>query len=240
MITTFAVGLLFGLRHALDADHIAAVASLATRAGSRGETVRVGIAWGLGHALTLFLVCAVVLAMDIGFPERLAQLAEFLVGAMLLFLGLGVVRRAWRGRLHIHGHDHGAGYHVHVHSHAGEAGQHARSPHRHQHARGLPKRAVLVGLMHGLAGSAALLLLSVGAQGTVVFGLAYVALFGIGSMIGMAVLSATMSYPLRIAGRVSAWGFNALYGVIGVATVVLGILVMAETGSQAASWLALL
>jgi hypothetical protein len=240
VITTFAIGLLFGLRHALDADHIAAVASLATRTGSsRGETVRVGIAWGLGHALTLFLVCAVVLVMDIAFPERLAQLAEFLVGAMLLFLGLGVVRRAWRGRLHIHGHRHGAGYHVHVHSHAGE-GNHKQSRHQHGHARGLPKRAVLVGLMHGLAGSAALLLLSVGAQGTVVFGLAYVALFGIGSMIGMAALSATMAYPLRIAGRVSAWGFNAFYGVIGAATVALGVLVMVETGSEAASWLALL
>ena len=93
--------------------------------------------------------------------------------------------------------------------------------------------------MHGLAGSAALLLLSVGAQGTVVFGLAYVALFGIGSMIGMAALSATLAYPLSSMNRLSARGFNRIFAVIGAGTVAIGVLLMVETGAEAANWLVL-
>ncbi len=237
MIYTFFIGFLFGLRHALDADHIAAVASLATRSRGSGETVRMGIAWGLGHAATLFLVCALVLALDLGFPERIAHTAEFLVGVMLVALGVDVIRRALRDRLHVHAHRHGGGsVHVHIHSHAGE-GRHETSAHAHEHRTGLPRRAVMVGLMHGLAGSAALLLLSVGAVGSVAFGLLYVALFGIGSMAGMAVLSLTMALPLRSFARGASWALNGLNLVIGTGTAVLGGMLIFETGPTAASWL---
>lgn len=237
MIYTLFIGFLFGLRHALDADHIAAVASLATRSRTTGETVRVGLAWGLGHAATLFLVCVAVLALDLGFPERVAHAAEFLVGVMLVALGIDVVRRALRDRLHVHAHRHGgANLHVHIHSHAGE-GRHETSAHAHEHRTGLPRRAVMIGLMHGLAGSAALLLLSVGAVGGMTFGLLYVALFGIGSMAGMAVLSFTMALPFRIFARGASWALNGLNLVIGTGTAVLGGMLIFETGPAAATWL---
>ena len=237
MIYTLFIGFLFGLRHALDADHIAAVASLATRSRSSGETVRMGIAWGLGHAATLFLVCALVLALDMGFSERIAHTAEFLVGVMLVALGIDVIRRAVRDRLHVHAHRHGGGnVHVHVHSHMGES-RHKTSAHVHQHPAGLPRRAIMVGLMHGLAGSAALLLLSVAAAGSMAFGLLYVALFGIGSMAGMAVLSLTMALPLRSFARGAGWALNGLNLVIGTGTAVLGGVLIFETGPAAASWL---
>lgn len=237
MIYTLFIGFLFGLRHALDADHIAAVASLATRSRTTGETVRVGLAWGLGHAATLFLVCVAVLALDLGFPERIAHTVEFLVGVMLVALGIDVIRRALRDRLHVHAHRHGgAKLHVHIHSHAGE-GRHETSAHAHQHRTGLPRRAVMVGLMHGLAGSAALLLLSVGAVGGMTFGLLYVALFGIGSMAGMAVLSLTMALPFRIFARGASWALNGLNLVIGTGTAVLGGMLIFETGPAAATWL---
>lgn len=237
MIYTLFIGFLFGLRHALDADHIAAVASLATRSRTTGETVRVGLAWGLGHAATLFLVCVAVLALDLGFPERIAHTVEFLVGVMLVALGIDVIRRALRDRLHVHAHRHGgANLHVHIHSHAGE-GRHETSAHAHQHRTGLPRRAVMVGLMHGLAGSAALLLLSVGAVGGMTFGLLYVALFGIGSMAGMAVLSLTMALPFRIFARGASWALNGLNLVIGTGTAVLGGMLIFETGPAAATWL---
>lgn len=239
MIYTVFIGFLFGLRHALDADHIAAVASLATRSRSSRETVRMGLAWGLGHAATLFLVCAVVLAFDMGFPERIAQIAEFLVGIMLVALGADVVRRAIRERMHVHAHRHdGDGVHLHIHSHQGD-GRHQESAHAHAHPAGLPKRAIAIGLMHGLAGSAALLLLSVGAVGSITFGLLYVALFGVGSMIGMAVLSFTIALPFRTFARGASWVLNGLNLVIGTGTVVLGGMVMYDTGAAAASWLTL-
>jgi ABC-type nickel/cobalt efflux system permease component RcnA len=148
--------------------------------------------------------------------------AELLVGVMLVGLGLDVVRRALKKRVHVHGHSHGAdGPHMHLHSHAGE-GRHERSPHRHRHPRGLAGRALLVGLMHGLAGSAALLVLTVAEAQDPWIGLAYVALFGVGSMLGMAALSFTIAWPLRSAARFAVWGFNGVNLAIGLGTAALG------------------
>ncbi|MEE8334154.1 MAG: urease accessory protein [Alphaproteobacteria bacterium] len=237
MVYIFVLGLLFGLRHALDADHIAAVASLATRAKSRRETVRTGLAWGLGHALTLFLVCAAVLLTDIGLPGDAALIAECAVGLMLFGLGLDVLRRAYRDRLHVHGHVHGRdGYHLHMHSHNGD-GAHEASTHRHGHANGLPARALVVGLMHGLAGSAALLVVAVAEMGSVANGLIYVALFGVGSMIGMAVLSFTIALPMRHATRYLTFGFNGLNAAVGIGTAALGVFLVWQTAPAVAGLL---
>ncbi len=237
MIYTFVLGLLFGLRHALDADHIAAVASLVTRAKSRGETVRTGLAWGLGHAATLFLVCAGVLLLDIGLPGDVALIAECAVGLMLVALGLDVLRRTFRKRIHLHGHVHGGdGFHVHMHSHAGE-GAHTASPHRHGHPRGLPARALVVGLMHGLAGSAALLVIAVAEMVSVTDGLIYIALFGVGSMIGMAALSFTIALPMRRAARTLTMGFNGLNAAVGIGTAALGAFLIWQTAPAVAGLL---
>lgn len=237
MAYIFVIGFLLGLRHALDADHIAAVASLATRSRSTSETVRTGIAWGLGHTLTLFVVCAAVLVMDVGFPDRVATIAEFLVGLMLVGLGADVIRRTVVKKLHVHGHSHGRdGYHMHLHSHRETRG-HDAAAHRHHHPRGLPTRALMVGLMHGLAGSAALLLLAVTEQGSIAMALVYVALFGAGSMIGMAVLSFTIALPLRASARFAKWGFNGFNTAIGAGTMALGLLIVFETGPSVAGLL---
>jgi len=229
MVYTFLIGLLLGLRHALDADHLAAVASLATGSRSPRETVRTGIAWGIGHTLTLFVVCAAVLLMDVGFPQHVAHIAELAVGLILVGLGFDVVRRALAKRVHLHGHTHDEdGYHLHLHSHGGE-GAHEHSSHSHRHPTGLPGRALLVGLMHGLAGSAALLLLAVTEHGEVLTGLVYVALFGVGSMIGMAALSLTIALPLRASARYAAWGVNGFNLAIGAGTAILGGFVVVQT-----------
>ncbi len=237
MIYIFVLGLLLGLRHALDADHIAAVATLVTRAKSRRETVHTGLAWGLGHALTLFLVCAGVLLLDIGLPGDVALIAECAVGLMLVALGLDVLRRAYRDRLHVHGHAHGRdGYHLHMHSHTGDAA-HEASTHRHGHAHGLPARALVIGLMHGLAGSAALLVIAVAQMGSVTDGLIYIALFGAGSMIGMALLSFTIALPMRHATRHLTFGFNGLNAAVGVGTAALGVFLVWQTAPAVAGLL---
>jgi len=234
MTAIFALGLLLGLRHALDADHIAAVATLATQARSLRETVRVGLAWGAGHAVTLFAAAGVVIAVDFEDSGRIAVAFEFAVGAMLVFLGLGVVRRVIRERVHAHAHHHARhDIHVHVHSHAGASG-HGESAHAHAHPTGLLRRAALIGLMHGLAGSAALLLLGVGAAGTAAWALAYVALFGLGSILGMAALSITIALPLRRSAGLITWGYNGVHAAVGIFTTALGAVVLAETAGPAA------
>jgi ABC-type nickel/cobalt efflux system permease component RcnA len=228
-------GFVIGLRHALDADHVAAVASLATRSRSVRETVRTGIAWGIGHSVTLLVVCTAILLLDVKFPERIATTLEFVVGVMLILLGLDVLRRVIRDRIHVHGHRHPAGkYHIHMHSHEGEP-DHARSEHEHFHPNALPGRALLVGLMHGLAGSAALLLLAVTNQETVWQGLLYVVLFGIGSISGMAILSFAIAWPMMTASKFGSAHFQRFNAVIGLATVILGTIIMAKSAPVVAN-----
>jgi ABC-type nickel/cobalt efflux system permease component RcnA len=229
----FLMGFLLGLRHALDADHVAAVATLASRTRSARETVRVGMAWGVGHALTLLTVCLFVLALGVGFSDSLATGLEFLVGIMLVLLGADVIRRVIRDRVHAHGHSHDRrGKHLHVHSHADDR-NHAAASHDHAHASGLTGRAMAVGLMHGLAGSAALLVVSIVNTADFTIGLIYVALFGIGSMLGMAALSVTIALPLCLGVRFLTWGYNGIHAAIGAGTAALGVLVISDKAPAA-------
>lgn len=229
------LGLLLGLRHSLEADHLAAVASLATRSRSFRSTVAQGIAWGFGHTVTLLVVGGVCLLLRASIPPRVAQGLEGAVGVMLLVLGADVLWRWRRRRIHVHLHRHADGVvHLHAHSHA-EAGEPARGesvsphPHEHSHAHGLPLRAVLVGLVHGLAGSAALLLLTLSTLSSVGLGLLYIAVFGLGSILGMAVLSAVIALPLNRPERGLAGWHNGLEVAIGVSTLLIGAWVLAQT-----------
>jgi ABC-type nickel/cobalt efflux system permease component RcnA len=230
------LGLLLGLRHSLEADHLAAVASLATRSRSFRSTVIQGVAWGFGHTLTLLAVGGACLLLRATIPERVAQGLEAAVGVMLLFLGADVLWRWRRRRIHVHLHRHADGtVHLHAHGHAGAAdGQHrsraqpphGAHPHEHPHARGLPLRALLVGLVHGLAGSAALLLLTLSTLSSVWLGLVYIAVFGAGSILGMAVLSAILAFPLHRPERGLAGWHDGLEVVIGVTTLMIGAWVL--------------
>ena len=232
-------GFLLGLRHALDADHLAAIASLVTRSRSTGETIRTGLAWGIGHTITLFVVCGIILTFGVDFPDRIAGALEFLVGTMLVCLGGEVLRRLIKERLHVHGHTHAAEkYHIHFHSH--EAGaNHTAAAHEHDHISVLPRRALAIGLMHGLAGSAALLLIAVADQASTLTALVYVALFGFGSMIGMGLLSFVIALPMMSAARAGNLSFKGLNATIGTGTAALGLFLMYDTAPAVASLLSL-
>lgn len=223
MTSLLLLGFLIGLRHAVETDHVAAVASLATRSPSVGDAVRQGAVWGLGHTLTLFGFGSAVLLLDTVMPERLALGLEFTVGVMLVVLGLDVLRRLVRERVHFHMHRHrGDVVHFHAHSHAPNVA-HDPSHHQHGHARRFPLRALAVGLIHGMAGSAALILLTLPQAPSLGQGLAYIALFGLGSIAGMAALSVIIAVPLRYASRSLTWLHNGLQGLIGLTTIGLGL-----------------
>ena len=225
-LSVLAIGFLLGLRHALDADHVAAVAALATRARSIRETVKTGVAWGIGHTVTLFAVCAVIIVSGIAFPERIAGTLEFLVGLMLVGLGIDVIQRIVRERLHVHAHAHlDQGSHIHFHSHENET-DHNASEHDHDHRSTLPKRALAIGLMHGLAGSAALLLLAVSQQISTTEALIYVLVFGIGSIGGMAILSAAIAWPIMASARRGTDVFKKFNLAIGAGTAAIGAFVV--------------
>jgi high-affinity nickel permease len=225
-LSLLAVGFLLGLRHALDADHVAAVAALATSSRSIGETVRTGIAWGIGHTVTLFAVCAVIIVSGVAFPERIAGTLEFLVGLMLVGLGIDVILRIIRERIHVHAHAHrDNGTHIHFHSHENKT-DHTRSAHEHEHRSTLPSRALTIGLMHGLAGSAALLLLAASQQVSTMEALGYVLVFGVGSILGMGILSAAIAWPIMASARKGNTSFKRFNLAIGTVTAAIGAVVM--------------
>jgi hypothetical protein len=221
MFAVLGLGFLLGMQHALEADHIAAVSSIAARRTHIGDIVRHGLTWGLGHTVTLSVFAGAAILLGHAMPEQLARPIELSIGIMLAGLGAHVLWRLWRDRVHFHLHGHGDGTrHIHVHSHAGETVAHGHSAHAHQH--GFRWRSLLVGLMHGMAGSAALLVLAVSQAANPAYGMLYVVLFGIGSMVGMAALSAVIAVPLAVSARWLTWANRALQGGVRVITVGIG------------------
>lgn len=221
LISILLLGLLLGMKHALEADHIAAVASLATRHTKVADVVRQGVVWGMGHTITLMIVCGGVLLIGAALPARFAQGLEIAVGVMLVGLGSEVLWRLTRERIHFHAHEHRGHLHLHAHSHKSE-GEHKYSLHQHEHPKRLPMRPLAVGMMHGLAGSAALVILSLEMIQSPVWGMAYVALFGAGSIVGMGVLSVVIAIPLRFSAAYLSRTHRVLNAGVGVATVVIG------------------
>ena len=109
MFAILSLGFLLGMQHALEADHIAAVSSIAARRSEVGDIVKHGLTWGLGHTLTLFAFAGAAILLGHAIPETLTRPLETAVGVMLVGLGAHVLWRMWRDRVHFHKHRHGDG-----------------------------------------------------------------------------------------------------------------------------------
>jgi ABC-type nickel/cobalt efflux system permease component RcnA len=229
VVSILVLGFLIGMRHALDADHLAAVASMATaQRGVRSAAWR-GAVWGLGHTLTLFVIGGVCLLLDAEVPPPLARAADLAVGAMLVFLGAEVFWRMRRQGVHLHAHGHDDGVvHIHAHAHPPHADHDDGDAHRHRHRDRFPRRALVVGLVHGMAGSAALLLVTLHATGSAWLGLAYIGVFGVGSILGMALLSSMLAIPLHVSTGLLQRLHAGLQLAIGGFTVGLGLWMLAR------------
>lgn len=233
MTAILLLGFLLGMRHAMEGDHVAAVATLVAQRSSIGRTIMHGAIWGLGHALSLFVAFSLVLFLDVMVAERFAEALEALVGLMLVALGTDLLARLWRERVHFHAHRHDDGIlHLHVHSHTGKPRKkHDPGHHEHEHPRGFPIRALCVGMVHGLAGSAALILLTMNSTMSPALGLCYVALFGAGATAGMAFLTAGLAVPLHWSATSMAWLNRGLRGLVGCATIAIGGMLFLEHAS---------
>ena len=230
LLTTLTLGFVLGLRHALDADHIAAVAALTESRGGLRRALVNGMSWGMGHALTIGLAGGTAILLRSAFPERLALAFEFAAALMLIVLGAVAMRGALRDRLHVHLHRHDDVTHAHLHFHAvpHEAGSEAL--HHHPHPVRLALRPFLVGTVHGLAGSAALAILVLATMPTILAGCVYLVVFGLGTMVGMALMSLALSAPFVLAERRAAGLSRALRGAAGFGSLAVGLLLLWETG----------
>jgi len=189
-----ALGGLLGFRHAFEPDHLAAVTTLASRQGSLWPAARLGLAWGVGHTVTVGAIALLMIVLGVRLPAALWPTAELAVAALLMLLGGAVVWRYARGRWHMHLHAHETNAHLHLHSHAQDAG------HAHLHT-GDARRSLGFGVAHGLAGSGAIAVLLVAAAPTAGLRLAYFAAFGAGTILGMLSVSLTLGALVRIASE---------------------------------------
>lgn len=218
-MTALAIGFLLGLRHALEADHIAAVAALVTGMTSTRQAMIRGIAWGSGHTLTLLALGGTVALLGTEIPAAVERWLELAVGVMLVLIGLDTIR-SYR-RLHVHEHHHGGESHVHIHAHD-LARDHDDGAHRHAHRSLSSGRALAVGMVHGLAGSAALVVLAAASFDTAAGALGFVALFGVGSIAGMAVMSAIVALPVQLSARYLGGRISGLVLAAGTASALVG------------------
>jgi len=187
------LGLLLGARHALDADHVVAMTTIIGRNRGMLRSALVGLAWGAGHNLTLLGAGFAVLVLKLSIPHMLALSAEFAVGVLLVILGVPLVWQLMKRKAHAHVHQHDDESHFHLHFHADAPG------HEHIHMR----KPLLVGMLHGLAGSGALTLVVLNTMPSLGQGLLFLAVFAVGITATMIVLSGLIGLPFRLAARIS-------------------------------------
>lgn len=224
LITVLGLGFLLGARHALDADHLAAVSTmLSVRPSLRASSV-IGLSWGVGHAAVLLAVGLAVLLLKVTVPEGAARALEFAVGVMLLVLGGALAWTLVRERWHWHLHRHDGAAHLHLHSHR------LRADHAHGHWLRVSLKPFAVGMVHGLAGSAAVLLVVLSAVRSPWVGVAYILAFGVGSIVGMVLLGLAISLPLVLTGSFGRSAQMAVQGLASLASLGLGLAMMIRTG----------
>lgn len=221
-LTIVGLGFVLGLRHALDTDHLAAVSTVLAQRPSFRASGMIGFSWGLGHTAILLLVGAVVLVFRVPVPEPIALAAEFGVGAMLVFLGCMLGLRLVRERWHVHRHEHDGTQHLHLHSHA------LADDHGHGHWWHDSVRPFCIGMAHGLAGSAALLLIVLSSARSVSEGLIYIAVFGAGSILGMMAVGLAVSLPVLWSLSLGRPVFLAVQGLASLGSVAVGLTIMLQ------------
>jgi hypothetical protein len=205
------LGFVLGLRHALDADHLAAISTIVSERRSLPSSLLIGASWGFGHTLALLIAGVVVLLLRYHITDRTAHVFELCVGVMLVCLGANVLRTLV-GRVASHTHNHPT------------AAAHWRSD------GWLLARPLVIGMVHGLAGSAPLLLLTLTAMSSPVAAFAYIAVFGVGSMMGMTITSLLISMPARLTVERFSRTHLALRGFSGLFSVGLGLFIVYENG----------
>jgi ABC-type nickel/cobalt efflux system permease component RcnA len=220
-----ALGFFLGMRHATDPDHVIAVSTIVSREREIGKSAWIGVFWGIGHTLTIFAVGAAIILFDVAISPRLGLSMELAVGLMLILLGIinvvsffrdlpsSVTRAATPAPppsevVHSHAHSHGDFIHTHPHSH-----EHGPNAHHHREQSPVawldrmflrfklyrPLRPLMIGIVHGMAGSAAVALLVLATIRDPRWAVAYLLVFGIGTIAGMMVITMSIASTFHLA-----------------------------------------
>jgi len=226
--SVLAFGLVLGLKHAVEADHLAAITTIVSERKSILGASLVGGLWGMGHTLSLLVAGIAVILFHLRISEQTALALEFCVGLMLIGLGANALRKLMRGgTLHLHWHRHGK--HIHAHPHVHDGVDEPDAPHTH-HGLRLSARPFFVGMVHGLAGSAALMLLVLSTISSPLAGLLYILVFGIGSVGGMMLMSALVGLPLSFTATRFARAHFVVRCLAGLFSLSFGLFMVYQIG----------
>ena len=218
ILSLLGLGFVLGLKHALDADHLAAVSTIATEKRSLVGSWLIGMWWGIGHTISLLVAGLLVMLLHVQIGPRTAKALEFCVGMMLMALGVNALRKLIPGgTLHMHAHEHDGYWHVHPHLHEKKESDVPRTHHGLKAARPL-----LIGMVHGMAGSATLTLLVLATISSTIVGFLYMAIFGVGSIGGMAIMSTVFALPSKISAQRFGKANIAFRALAGVASLAIG------------------
>jgi high-affinity nickel permease len=219
------IGFLLGMRHATDADHVIAVSTIVSKERGLLKAGLIGALWGVGHTFTIFVVGIVIILFKIAIPTRLGLSMEFSVGLMLILLGglnLSGVMQRWMSKVD-HTHE-GLSHAGHTHAAAIVQERNGRM------GRWNLTRPLAVGIVHGMAGSAAIALLVMTTIPTPLWQILYILIFGIGTIAGMMLITACIALPISLTSRrFSAWNHRLVYAS-GLLSLCFGLFVTYQTG----------
>lgn len=258
-LAILAIGFFLGMRHAIDPDHVIAVSTIVSRERSIAKAALIGVLWGCGHTLTITVVGAAIILFGLAIPVPVGLTMEFSVGLMLILLGVmnltGLM--SWLNEKfspahprvtgeHAHPHQHGSRVHFHWHSHV-------RGEEHHGEGLALPRwsagteakslrglfsrlglfhvlRPLLVGIVHGLAGSAAVALLVLSTIREPRWAVLYLLVFGVGTIAGMMLITSVLAFPFSIAGYKFAWLNRGLITASGLVSLGFGLFLCYQIG----------
>jgi high-affinity nickel-transport protein len=250
LLTVIGVGFLLGTRHATDPDHVIAVTTIVSRQRSIRHAGLIGILWGLGHTITILFVGAAIILFYLAIPPRISLTMELAVGLMLIFLGVlnltGVTQwvtdrfmpaHSHGGLIHAHSHRYGVDAHAHIHGHHPEVDLHLEQKPTGAFQKVLARvglyqllRPLTVGIVHGLAGSAAVALLVLTTIREPRWAIAYLLIFGVGTIAGMMLITMIIGAPFAYTGKRFA-NFNRALGIAsGLVSVAFGMFVTFQIG----------
>jgi ABC-type nickel/cobalt efflux system permease component RcnA len=223
LLSILGLGFVLGIKHAIEPDHVIAVSTIASQSKKLLRSSLAGVFWGIGHTATLFIIGIILIVMKGEIPEKWAMSLEFLVGIMLVYLGITTILSF--KNIHLHNHEHDGDLHKHIHSHDHSGTHH----HHHQHKKVSYGKSMFIGLVHGLAGSGAMVVLTMSTVNSALEGAIYILIFGAGTVIGMLFFTTLIGIPFVFSAKKFSLN-KRLTQVTGAISTVFGIYYMYNLG----------